>query len=195
MRTAILVKDYINRKDLDYRFYLTLLTNSTYNSKENSIDYITLNIETIFFGKEELIKKMNISDYTFNRGINNILKSNLIKKNNDLVEVRVKKEGKNFTVINEEEIDILIGLSNNAIKIYLAIKFILAGCNEFKPIKLTSLATMCGLSKGAVSKTIKKIIIELEEKKLIELNLKNTKECINGKFLNTNIYSFKIVRN
>ncbi|WP_300449304.1 hypothetical protein [Fusobacterium sp.] len=193
-KKAILVKDYINNKNIDYRFYIAMLYTSSYNIDEENGNYRMFNVEDFFIHKDEIITKMNISNPTFDKNFNNFLRTELVYVNekDDEISIKVKENGKKYTLLSEYEFEKLIKMSNNEIKTYLAIKFIIANETNPKYIKLSAISTMIGLSKSSAYKTIPKIVSKLSDEGLIKVSIKETKSFIDGKFIKANAYTFKI---
>lgn len=189
-------EEHIKNKQIDYRYYLVFLR-STY-AEESSANYRLLNV-SVFFDEEEVlesIKKINIKKETYDKGIKKFLKTDLIDMKNNEVLVKVKDDDNSFyQLLTMAEIDKLLYLSSNEIKIYLLIKCLTQySKNEYKEIKLKLIAEKMGMSLEN-SKTIAKSIKKLEKYGLINYYINKSKRLIDNKLIKIDKYFIKIKRN
>lgn len=189
-KIPILTDDkYIQNKGIDYRFYLALLS-QTYFDDETDSEYRTLNTEKFFESRIYFLEKMKLSEDSFRKYLNKFLRSDIVRMENDVIKVRVKNEdNKGYFLISEEEIDKLLEVSSNNIKLYLIIDYLLSYLRDSNLIRITTLSKKLGFS-STNSKTITNGIKKLKEHNLIDYEVKETKTFSDGKFMKVNNYYF-----
>lgn len=161
----------MTNKDIDYRIYLTFLKDSTYNK---SLDFRYIYNSNYYSNKVYFLEKLNISKSNLNNLIRKFLKFNLVVKDtilNDNLELKqiykFNELDNNFVLLDDKEIEKLLILTSNEIKVYLVLRYTLYDCN-FRNIELSYIAKNIGLSETNTARTIKKYIDNLKEKDLIE---------------------------
>ena len=189
-KIPILTDDkYIQNKGIDYRFYLALLS-QTYFDDETDSEYRTLNTEKFFENRIYFLEKMKLSEDSFRKYLNKFLRTDIVCMENDIIKVRVKNENnKGYFLISEEEIDKLLEVSSNNIKLYLIIDYLLSYLRDSNLIRITTLSKKLGFS-STNSKTITNGIKKLKEHNLIDYEVKETKTFSDGKFMKVNNYYF-----
>ena len=189
-KIPILTDDkYIQNKGIDYRFYLALLS-QTYFDDETDSEYRTLNTEKFFENRIYFLEKMKLSEDSFRKYLNKFLRTDIVCMENDIIKVRVKnKDNKGYFLISEEEIDKLLEVSSNNIKLYLIIDYLLSYLRDSNLIRITTLSKKLGFS-STNSKTITNGIKKLKEYNLIDYEVKETKTFSDGKFMKVNNYYF-----
>ena len=189
-KIPILTDDkYIQNKGIDYRFYLALLS-QTYFDDETDSEYRTLNTEKFFENRIYFLEKMKLSEDSFRKYLNKFLRTDIVCMENDIIKVRVKnKDNKGYFLISEEEIDKLLEVSSNNIKLYLIIDYLLSYLRDSNLIRITTLSKKLGFS-STNSKTITNGINKLKEYNLIDYEVKETKTFSDGKFMKVNNYYF-----
>lgn len=117
---------------------------------------------------------MNISKGNLNKLIRKFLKFNLVVKDtifNDNLELKLiykfNELESNFVLLSDKEIEKLLTLTSNEIKVYLVLRYTLFDCN-WRNIELSYIAKNIGLSETNTARTIKKYIDNLKEKDLID---------------------------
>lgn len=186
-------EEYIKNKKIDYRFYLILLKNTKIEEEYLKSNYRVLNTDTFFEENKinDILEKMKIKKETFNKGLNNFLKTDLVKVENDNILLKTKsKENKYYQLLEEEEINKLIKLTSTDIKIYLIIKYLLQ-YSEAGYIKLNIISEKIGFN-STNNKSILKSIDNLKKNNLIDCKIEKSKEIINNKFIQIKKYSFKL---
>lgn len=189
-KIPILTDDkYIQNKGIDYRFYLALLS-QTYFDDETDSEYRTLNTEKFFESRIYFLEKMKLSEDSFRKYLNKFLRSDIVRMENDIIKVRVKNEdNKGYFLISEEEIDKLLEVSSNNIKLYLIIDYLLSYLRDSNLIRIATLSKKLGFS-STNSKTIINGIKKLKKHNLIDYEVKETKTFSDGKFMKVNNYYF-----
>ena len=163
--------EYITNKNVDYRTYLTFFKDSTYFPDEN---YRYIYNNNYYSNKSYFLKKLNISKSNLNNLIRKFLKFNLVVKDtilNDNLELKqiykFNDLNDNFVLLSDKEIEQLLTLTSNEIKVYLVLRYTLYDCN-WRNIELRYIAKSIGLSETNTARSIKKYIDNLKEKDLIE---------------------------
>ena len=102
------------------------------------------------------------------------MKFNLVVKDtifNDNLELKLiykfNELESNFVLLSDKEIEKLLTLTSNEIKVYLVLRYTLFDCN-WRNIELSYIAKNIGLSETNTARTIKKYIDNLKEKDLID---------------------------
>lgn len=186
-------EEYIKNKKIDYRFYLILLKNTKIEEEYLKSNYRVLNTDTFFEENKinDILEKMKIKKETFNKGLNNFLKTDLVKVENDNILLKTKsEENKYYQLLEKEEINKLIKLTSTDIKIYLIIKYLLQ-YSEAGYIKLNIISEKIGFN-STNNKSILKSIDNLKKNNLIDCKIEKSKEIINNKFIQIKKYSFKL---
>lgn len=183
--------EYITNKDIDYRIYLTFLKDSTYNK---SLDFRYIYNSNYYSNKDYFLEKLNISKSNLNNLIRKFLIFNLIEKDtifNDNLELKqiykFNELENNFVLLSDKEIEKLLTLTSNEIKVYLVLRYTLYDYS-WRNIELSYIAKNIGLSETNTARTIKKYIDNLKEKDLIDYSYYF--EYIEGK--NIKKYKFRI---
>lgn len=165
--------EYMTNKYVDYRAYLTFFKDSTYYPEENFRYIYNINY---YSNKDYLTEKLNISKSNLNNLVRKFLKFNLVVKDtilNDNLELKqiykFNELDNNFVLLSDKEIEKLLTLTSNEIKVYLVLRYTLYDCN-WRNIELGYIAKNIGLSETNTTRTIKKYIDNLKEKDLIEYN-------------------------
>lgn len=186
--------EYMTNKDVDYRTYLTFFKDSTYFPDEN---YRYIYNTNYYSNKDYLTKKLNTSKGNLNKLVRKFLKFNLVEKDtilNDNLELKqiykFNELESNFVLLSDKEIEKLLTLTSNEIKVYLVLRYTLFDCN-WRNIELSYIAKNIGLSETNTARTIKKYIDNLKEKDLIEYSYYF--EYLDNK--NIKRYKFKINNN
>ena len=186
--------EYITNKNVDYRTYLTFFKDSTYFPDEN---YRYIYNNNYYSNKSYFLKKLNISKSNLNNLIRKFLKFNLVVKDtilNDNLELKqiykFNDLNDNFILLSDKEIEKLLTLTSNEIKVYLVLRYTLYDCN-WRNIELRYIAKSIGLSETNTARSIKKYIDNLKEKDLIEYSYYF--EYVDNK--NIKRYKFKINNN
>lgn len=186
--------EYITNKNVDYRTYLTFFKDSTYFPDEN---YRYIYNNNYYSNKSYFLKKLNISKSNLNNLIRKFLKFNLVVKDtilNDNLELKqiykFNDLNDNFVLLSDKEIEKLLTLTSNEIKVYLVLRYTLYDCN-WRNIELRYIAKSIGLSETNTARSIKKYIDNLKEKDLIEYSYYF--EYVDNK--NIKRYKFKINNN
>ena len=117
---------------------------------------------------------MNISKGNSNKLIRKFLKFNLVVKDtifNDNLELKLiykfNELESNFVLLSDKEIEKLLTLTSNEIKVYLVLRYTLYDYS-WRNIELSYIAKNIGLSETNTARTIKKYIDNLKEKDLID---------------------------
>lgn len=186
--------EYITNKNVDYRTYLTFFKDSTYFPDKN---YRYIYNNNYYSNKSYFLKKLNISKSNLNNLIRKFLKFNLVVKDtilNDNLELKqiykFNDLNDNFVLLSDKEIEKLLTLTSNEIKVYLVLRYTLYDCN-WRNIELRYIAKNIGLSETNTARSIKKYIDNLKEKDLIEYSYYF--EYVDNK--NIKRYKFKINNN
>ena len=160
-------------KDIDYRIYLTFLKDSTYNK---SLDFRYIYNNNYYSNKVYFLEKLKFSKSNLNNLVRKFLKFNLVEKDtvlNDNLELKqiykFNELDNNFVLLSDKEIEKLLTLTSNEIKVYLVLRYTLYDCN-WRNIELGYIAKNIGLSELNTTRTIKKYIDNLRENNLIEYN-------------------------
>lgn len=184
----------MTNKNVDYRIYLTFLKDSTYNK---SLDFRYIYNSNYYSNKDYFLEKLNISKSNLNNLIRKFLIFNLIEKDtifNDNLELKqiykFNELENNFVLLSDKEIEKLLTLTSNEIKVYLVLRYTLYDCN-WRNIELRYIAKSIGLSETNTARSIKKYIDNLKEKDLIEYSYYF--EYVDKK--NIKRYKFKINNN
>lgn len=163
--------EYMTNKDIDYRTYLTFFKDSTYHP---DYDFRYIYNSNYYSNKGYFLEKLNISKSNLNNLIRKFLKFNLVVKDtilNDNLELKqiykFNELENNFVLLDDKEIEKLLTLTSNEIKVYLVLRYTLYDCN-FRNIELSYIAVNIGLSETNTARTIKKYVDNLKEKDLIE---------------------------
>lgn len=186
-------EEYIKNKKIDYRFYLILLKNTKIEEEYLKSNYRILNTDTFFEENKinNILEKMKIKKETFNKGLNNFLKTDLVKVENNNILLKTKsEENKYYQLLEEEEINKLIKLTSTDIKIYLIIKYLLQ-YSEAGYVKLNIISEKIGFN-STNNKSILKSIDNLKKNNLIDCKIEKSKEIINNKFIQIKKYLFKL---
>lgn len=186
-------EEYIKNKKIDYRFYLILLKNTKIEEEYLKSNYRVLNTDTFFEENKinNILEKMKIKKETFNKGLNNFLKTDLVKVENNNILLKTKsEENKYYQLLEEEEINKLIKLTSTDIKIYLIIKYLLQ-YSEAGYVKLNIISEKIGFN-STNNKSILKSIDNLKKNNLIDCKIEKSKEIINNKFIQIKKYLFKL---
>lgn len=186
-------EEYIKNKKIDYRFYLIMLKNTKIEEEYLKSNYRVLNTDTFFEENKinNILEKMKIKKETFNKGLNNFLKTDLVKVENNNILLKTKsEENKYYQLLEEEEINKLIKLTSTDIKIYLIIKYLLQ-YNEAGYVKLNIISEKIGFN-STNNKSILKSIDNLKKNNLIDCKIEKSKEIINNKFIQIKKYLFKL---
>lgn len=186
-------EEYIKNKKIDYRFYLILLKNTKIEEEYLKSNYRVLNTDTFFEENKinNILEKMKIKKETFNKGLNNFLKTDLVKVENNNILLKTKsEENKYYQLLEEEEINKLIKLTITDIKIYLIIKYLLQ-YSEAGYVKLNIISEKIGFN-STNNKSILKSIDNLKKNNLIDCKIEKSKEIINNKFIQIKKYLFKL---
>lgn len=185
---------YMTNKDVDYRTYLTFFKDSTYFPDKN---YRYIYNTNYYSNKDYLTKKLNTSKGNLNKLVRKFLKFNLVVKDtilNDNLELKqiykFNDLNDNFVLLSDREIEKLLTLTSNEIKVYLVLRYTLYDCN-WRNIELSYIAKNIGLSETNTARSIKKYIDNLKEKDLIEYSYYF--EYVDNK--NIKRYKFKINNN
>ena len=186
--------EYITNKNVDYRTYLTFFKDSTYFPDKN---YRYIYNTNYYSNKDYLTKKLNTSKGNLNKLVRKFLKFNLVVKDtilNDNLELKqiykFNDLNDNFVLLSDREIEKLLTLTSNEIKVYLVLRYTLYDCN-WRNIELSYIAKNIGLSETNTARSIKKYIDNLKEKDLIEYSYYF--EYVDNK--NIKRYKFKINNN
>ena len=165
--------EYITNKDIDYRIYLTFLKDSTYNK---SLDFRYIYNSNYYSNKVYFLEKLNISKSNLNNLVRKFLKFNLVVKDtilNDNLELKqiykFNELDNNFVLLSDKEIEKLLTLTSNEIKVYLVLRYTLYDYS-WRNIELSYISKNIGLSETNTTRTIKKYIDNLKEKDLIVYN-------------------------
>ena len=186
--------EYITNKDVDYRTYLTFFKDSTYYPDEN---YRYIYNTNYYLNKDYLTEKLITSKGNLNKLIRKFLMFNLVEKDtilNDNLELKQIYKfnylDDNFVLLSDKEIEKLLTLTSNEIKVYLVLRYTLYDYS-WRNIELSYIAKSIGLSETNTARTIKKYIDNLKEKDLIDYSYYF--EYVEGK--NIKRYKFKIKDN
>lgn len=186
--------EYITNKNVDYRTYLTFFKDSTYYPEKNY--RYTYNIN-YYSNKDYLTEKLNTSKGNLNKLVRRFLKFNLVEKDTILDDnfelkpiYKFNELDDNFVLLSDKEIEKLLTLTSNEIKVYLVLRYTLYDYS-WRNIELSYIAKSIGLSKTNTARTIKKYIDNLKEKDLIDYSYYF--EYVDNK--NIKRYKFKINNN
>ena len=186
--------EYITNKNVDYRTYLTFFKDSTYYPEKNYRYIYNINY---YSNKDYLTEKLNTSKGNLNKLVRRFLKFNLVEKDTILDDnfelkpiYKFNELDDNFVLLSDKEIEKLLTLTSNEIKVYLVLRYTLYDYS-WRNIELSYIAKSIGLSKTNPARTIKKYIDNLKEKDLIDYSYYF--EYVDNK--NIKRYKFKINNN
>lgn len=154
----------VNNKELDYRFYIASVICS-FHTGGNDLNYLEIDAKEIIEKKKYFLEKMKLSSKSFDRGFSKFLQSKLVFEENGNLNVFVKnKDLKKYVLINDKEVEKLLSLSSNEIKMYLVLKYQIHPRKKDKSILMLELKKILNLNP----KTIVAALIKLKNNKLID---------------------------
>lgn len=178
---------YLGDKDVDFRFYLASLLCSYHEGEEES-NYLKFSTEWYIDEMEYFLKKMNVSEVTFEKNTNKFLISKVVIVDDGIIKIRVKNDNmKRYILAYEEEIKELLVLNSNEIKVYIAIRY-LKSISKNKKVYLAKIEDITCLS----TKTILKSLESLKKQGFITYESKKSKAIKDLKMVNTIVYEFKM---
>lgn len=179
---------YLSDKDIDFRLYLISVFNS-YHNNEGDSDEIFLSPLKLIESKGKFLEIMDISSKTFDRAYSKFLNSSLVSVENEIIKIRVKNEElKKYVLLYEEELEKLLTLPSNEIKLYITLRYLKGKSKRNYPITRAALETDLGMTRKTIDSSLKK----LEEKGFLEYEIKKTETIKNLKIVKTNSYKYSL---